>query len=163
MLPCASSLPDRPFPKPNCANDTRPSRTPVREVCRRLATEGLVQIVPFRGYTITPLTIEEYPATFTRCNPSLTQWIAGLAAERASAEQIKEIEYWASYEYHPGQKNSYYTFLEWNKRFHIAIAEATGNTALVEMVTNMQARLVRYFYLVITMDSYGQQLGGRTS
>ncbi len=68
------------------------------------------------------------------------------------------MEYWASYEYHPGQKNSYYTFLEWNKHFHIAIAEATGNSALVEMVSNMQARLVRYFYLVIIMDSYGQQL-----
>ena len=32
----------------------------MREACRRLANEGLVQIVPFRGYTITPLTIEEY-------------------------------------------------------------------------------------------------------
>ena len=133
------------------------SRTPVREACRRLANEGLVQIVPFRGYTVTPLTIEEYRNLY-EVQSILDPMIAGLAAERANAEQIKEIEYWASYEYHTGQKNSYYTFLEWNKRFHIAIAEATGNAALVEMVTNMQARLVRYFFLVITMDSYGQQL-----
>jgi DNA-binding GntR family transcriptional regulator len=135
----------------------RTSRTPVREACRRLCNEGLVQIVPFRGYTITPLTIEEYRNLY-EVQSILDPMIAGLAAERANPEQIKEMEYWACYEYHPGQKNSYYTFLEWNKRFHIAIAEATGNAALVEMVTNMQARLVRYFYLVITMDSYGQQL-----
>jgi DNA-binding GntR family transcriptional regulator len=133
------------------------SRTPVREACRRLCNEGLVQIVPFRGYTITPLTIEEYRNLY-EVQSILDPMIAGLAAERANPDQIKEMEYWASYEYHAGQKNSYYTFLEWNKHFHIAIAEATGNSALVEMVSNMQARLVRYFYLVIIMDSYGQQL-----
>ncbi len=135
----------------------RSSRTPVREACRRLCNEGLVQIVPFRGYTITPLTIEEYRNLY-EVQSILDPMIAGLAAERANPDQIKEMEYWANYEYHAGQKNSYYTFLEWNKHFHIAIAEATGNSALVEMVSNMQARLVRYFYLVIIMDSYGQQL-----
>jgi len=102
------------------------SRTPVREACRRLCNEGLVQIVPFRGYTITPLTIEEYRNLY-EVQSILDPMIAGLAAERANPDQIKEMEYWASYEYHPGQKNSYYTFLEWNKHFHIAIAEATGN------------------------------------
>jgi DNA-binding GntR family transcriptional regulator len=133
------------------------SRTPVREACRRLCDEGMVQIIPFRGYIITPLTIEEYRNLY-EVQSILDPMIAGLAAERATPDQIKEMEYWASYENHPGQKNSYYTFLEWNKHFHIAIAEATGNRAFVEIVTNMQARLVRYFYLVIIMDSYGQQL-----
>ena len=95
-----------------------------------MCNEGLVQIVPFRGYTITPLTIEEYRNLY-EVQSILDPMIAGLAAERANPDQIKEMEYWASYEYHPGQKNSYYTFLEWNKHFHIAIAEATGNSALV--------------------------------
>ena len=133
------------------------SRTPVREACRRLGDEGLMQIIPFRGYIITPLTIEEYRNLY-EIQAILDPMIAGLAAERATPDQLKEIEHWASYEYHLGQKNSYYTFLEWNKQFHIAIANASGNQALVEIVTNMQARLMRYFYLVIVMDSYGPQL-----
>ena len=133
------------------------SRTPVREACRRLCDEGMVQIIPFRGYIITPLTIEEYRNLY-EVQSILDPMIAGLAAERANPDQIKEMERWASYEYYPGQKNSYYTFLEWNKQFHIAIAEATGNRAMIEIVSNMQARLMRYFYLVIIMDSYGQQL-----
>lgn len=132
-------------------------RTPVREACRRLADDGMVQIIPFRGYIITPLTIEEYRNLY-EVQTILDPMIAALAAERASEEQIKKIEHWASYEYHPRQKNSYYTFLEWNRQFHIAIAEATGNLAMVEIVSNIQARLMRYFYLVIVMDSYGQQL-----
>jgi DNA-binding GntR family transcriptional regulator len=133
------------------------SRTPVREACRKLSDEGLIQIIPFRGYTITPLTIEEYRNLY-EVQAILDPTIAALAAERATPDQIKEIELWASYEYHPGQKNSYYTFLEWNKQFHLAIAVASRNQALLEIASNMQARLMRYFYLVIIMDSYGPQL-----
>ena len=84
--------------------------------------------------------------------------MAALAAERASTEQLEEISRWASYEYRVGQRNSYYTFLEWNKNFHIAIAAASRNQALLHVVTNVQTRLMRYYYLVIVMDSYGPQL-----
>jgi DNA-binding GntR family transcriptional regulator len=72
--------------------------------------------------------------------------------------QIKEIESWASYEYYAGQKNSYYTFLEWNRNFHICIAAASRNHAFLDVVRNVQTRLMRYYYLVIVMDSYGPEL-----
>jgi DNA-binding FadR family transcriptional regulator len=84
--------------------------------------------------------------------------VAALAAERATPEQIKEICGWATYEYKVGQRNSYYTFLEWNRSFHISIAAASRNQSLLQIVTNAQTRLMRYYYLVIVMDSYGPQL-----
>lgn len=37
----------------------RTSRTSVREACRKLFEESLMQLVPFRGYSIPSLTIEE--------------------------------------------------------------------------------------------------------
>jgi DNA-binding GntR family transcriptional regulator len=133
------------------------SRTPVREACRRLCNESLMQMIPFRGYSVTSLTIEEYRNLYelqTVVEPA----VAALAAERATQEQLKEIEFWAMYEYHPGQANSYYTFLEWNRNFHICIASASRNQALLDIITNAQTRLMRYYYLVIVMDSYGPQL-----
>jgi DNA-binding GntR family transcriptional regulator len=133
------------------------SRTPVREACRRLCNESLMQMVPFRGYTIPPLTIEEYRNLYelqTVVEPA----VAALAAERATPEQLREISELATYEYHAGQKNSYYTFLECNKNFHIAIAAATRNQALLDIVSNAQMRLMRYYYQVIVMDSYGATL-----
>ncbi len=133
------------------------SRTPVREACRRLTEESLMQMVPFRGYSITPLTIEEY-RNLHELQTIVEPVVAGLAAERATPEQLKEIEGWATYEYNVGQKNSYYTFLEWNRNFHISIAAASRNKSLLEIVTNAQTRLMRYYYLVIIMDSYGPQL-----
>jgi DNA-binding GntR family transcriptional regulator len=135
----------------------RASRTPVREACRKLCEESLMQMVPFRGYSIPPLTIEEY-RNLRELQAAVDPSVAALAAERATPTQIKEIENWASYEYNVGQRNSYYTFLEWNRNFHICIAAATRNQAFLDVVKNVQTRLMRYYYQVIVMDSYGPEL-----
>src|SRR5580658_2895896 len=92
------------------------SRTPVREACRKLCSESLMQMIPFRGYSIPSLTIEEY-RNLNELQTVVEPAVAMLAADRATQEQIKEMEAWASYEYHAGQQNSYYTFLEWNRNF----------------------------------------------
>jgi DNA-binding GntR family transcriptional regulator len=133
------------------------SRTPVREACRRLCGESLMQMIPFRGYSIPPLTIEEY-RNLNELQAVVEPAVAALAAQRATEIQIREIESWAGYEYHEGQKNSYYNFLEWNRNFHICIAGASRNDAFLDVVRNVQTRLMRYYYLVIVMDSYGHQL-----
>jgi DNA-binding GntR family transcriptional regulator len=133
------------------------SRTPVREACHRLQEEALVQIVPFRGYFISPLTSSEY-RNLMEMQLIVDPSAAALAAERATDAQIKSIERWAGYVYHPGQKKSYETFLEWNRNLHVEIAAATGNESLADITSNLQTRLIRYFYLVISMASYGQDL-----
>jgi DNA-binding GntR family transcriptional regulator len=135
----------------------RASRTPVREACRKLCEESLMQMIPFRGYSIPPLTIEEY-RNLRELQAAVDPAVAELAAERATPSQIKEIENWASYEYNVGQRNSYYTFLEWNHNFHICIAAATRNQVFLDVVRNVQTRLMRYYYQVIVMDSYGPEL-----
>jgi DNA-binding GntR family transcriptional regulator len=135
----------------------RASRTPVREACRKLCEESLMQMVPFRGYSIPPLTIEEY-RNLRELQAAVDPAVAALAAERATPTQVKEMENWASYEYNVGQRNSYYTFLEWNRSFHICIAAATRNQAYLDVVMNVQTRLMRYYYQVIVMDSYGPEL-----
>ncbi len=132
-------------------------RTPVREACRRLHEEALMQVIPFRGCFIPPLTIAEY-RNLHEAQLVIEPACAGLAAERATPAQIRQIELLAEYEYYPGMKTSYCTFLERNYNLHTEIASCSGNQLFREMVSNLQARLMRYFYLVISMDSYGHQL-----
>jgi DNA-binding GntR family transcriptional regulator len=133
------------------------SRTPVREACHKLCSESLMHMIPFRGYSIPSLTIEEF-RNLNELQEVVEPAVAALAAERATEAQVKEIESWATYEYYAGQKNSYYTFLEWNRNFHICIAAASRNQAFLDVVRNAQTRLMRYYYLVIVVDSYGQEL-----
>ena len=132
-------------------------RTPVREACRRLHEEALMLIIPFRGYFIPPLTIAEY-RSLQEAQLVIEPACAALAAERATPEEIRQIESLAEYEYYPGVKTSYCTFLDRNYYLHAEIASSSGNQLFREIVSNLQARLMRYFYLVISMDSYGRQL-----
>ncbi len=133
------------------------SRTPVREASRRLQDEGFLEIVPFRGYFIAPLTFDEF-RNLNEMLLVLDPAAAAMAAERATPEQITQMEKWANYVYHAGEKKSYETFLEWNRNLHIEIASASGNELMAEMTANLQSRLIRYYYLVISMDSYGKNL-----
>src|SRR6202000_408065 len=71
----------------------RARRTPVREACRKLCEESLMQMVPFRGYSIPSLTIEEY-RNLRELQAAVDPAVAVLAAERASPSEIKELEKW---------------------------------------------------------------------
>jgi DNA-binding GntR family transcriptional regulator len=149
--------PGSPFSEGELCRRYRTSRTPVREACRRLEREGLVTIIPFRGYFIAPLTFAEFQ------NLQEAQLItepssASLAAQRATPAQLKAIEAAAKYEYRVGQRNSYYTFLQRNFDLHVGIAEASQNEHLVEIATALQTRLMRFFYLIIAMDAFGPDL-----
>lgn len=137
----------------------RASRTPVREACRRLSREGLITIIPFRGYFITPLTLAEFQ-NLHEVQLIVEPAAAAMAAQRATPAQLKAIEKAGRYEYRVGQKNSYFTFLQRNYELHVGIAEASQNEHLVEIATTIHTRLMRFFYLIIAMDAYGPELVG---
>jgi DNA-binding GntR family transcriptional regulator len=150
-------VPGAPISEGELCRRYRASRTPVREACRRLEREGLITIVPFRGYFIAPLTLVEYQ-NLHEVQLIIEPSAAALAAQRASPSQLKVIEVAGKYEYRVGQRNSYYTFLQRNFDLHVGIAEASQNQHLVEVTTAIQTRLMRYFYLIIAMDAFGPEL-----
>ena len=133
------------------------SRTPVREACRRLEKEGLIKIIPFRGYFVAPLTIGEFHSLH-EIQLIVDTAAAAWAAKRASAEQVRAIERLGNYEYRVGVPTSYWTFLHRNRDLHVAIARATGNEHLAEIVNDVHTRLMRFYYVVISLDKFGPEL-----
>jgi len=149
--------PGQPFSEAELTRRYQASRTPVREACQHLQREGLITIVPFRGYFVAPLTLAEFH------NLHEVQFVvdaaaAGMAAQRITPAQLRELEQAAEYEYRVGERASYATFLQRNFDFHVGIARATGNQHLVGIVSDVQTRLLRFFYLIIAMDAYGPEL-----
>ena len=150
-------LPSRSFSEAEFANRYRVSRTPVREACRLLQNEGLITIIPFRGYFVASLTGLDFH------NLQELQFVvdpaaAALAAQRATVEQVRKMESYARYEYKVGTKASYYEFLQRNFNLHVGIAQATGNRELTAVVANVHTRLMRYFYPGLFLDGYGPDL-----
>ncbi len=133
------------------------SRTPVREACRRLENEGLICIVPFRGYSIAPLSIAEFQ-DLEELQLMVEPSIAALAAERATERQLDEMAALATYQYKVGDAESYRQFLQTNHQLHALIATSTRNLQMAELVGNVHVRLMRFFYLGIRLDAYGPAL-----
>jgi DNA-binding GntR family transcriptional regulator len=133
------------------------SRTPIREACHHLEKDGLIKIVPYRGYFVASLTMAEYHG-LNELQMIVEPATAALAAQRATPEQAKQIQKLAEYGYRVGDQKSYYDFLERNYRFHVAIAEAASNESLLKVVSEVHTRLMRFFFLVISVDAYGPKL-----
>ncbi len=149
--------PGQPFSEAEICRRYHASRTPAREACRHLQREGLVTIVPFRGYFVAPLTLAEFH-NLHEVQLIVDPAAAGLAAIRAQPPQLKLLEQAAEYEYRVGVRASYVTFLQRNYNFHVGLAQASHNQHLVEIAASIQTRLMRFFYLIIAMDAYGPQL-----
>jgi len=133
------------------------SRTPVREACRRLEHEGLIRIVPFRGYSIAPLSVAEFH-DLQELQLIFEPSAAALAAERAGRHDLDKMRELASYEYRVEDKESYREFLQKNYQLHSLIAQSTKNKRLFDVVSNVHVRLMRFFYLGLSFDSYGPVL-----
>lgn len=130
------------------------SRTPVREACRRLEHEGLIRITPFRGYSIAPLSVAEFH-DLQELQLIFEPSAAALAAERATQKELDEMQQLATYEYRIDDKGSYREFVQANYQLHSLIAQSSKNRRLFDVVTNAHVRLMRFFYLGLSFDSYG--------
>jgi DNA-binding GntR family transcriptional regulator len=133
------------------------SRTPVREACRRLEHEGLVRIIPFRGYSIAPLSVAEFH-DLQEMQLIFEPATAALAAERANQQELDEMRQLATYEYNVEDKNSYHEFLQTNYQLHSLIAQSSKNKRLFDVVSNIHVRLMRFFYLGLSFESHGPTL-----
>lgn len=149
--------PGKPFTEAELGRLYDAGRTPVRVACRRLEHEGLVRITPFRGYAVAPLSVAEFQ-DLEELQLILEPQAACLAAERASSQEIEKMRELAGYDYRIGDKQSYREFIRSNYQLHCLIAQSTRNNRLCEVVGNVHIRLMRFFYLGLSLDAYGPTL-----
>ncbi len=125
------------------------SKTPVREALGYLLQEGLVEVLPRVGYLTSRVTVQDVDDIF-----DLRRIVEAEAAERAaraiSEETLARLEQLHS-SYRAGDRESYALFLEENQQFHCAIAEASGNRRLVEVVARLLEQMQRLIILKLDL------------
>jgi DNA-binding GntR family transcriptional regulator len=109
------------------------SRTPVREALSRLVEERYVERVPRKGCIVAPITLMAIQNTFD-VRRLLEGAAAETAAQRADAAAIARIRELADYPKFETTAESYRTRLGANAQFHIAVASASENGLLVDLV-----------------------------
>lgn len=122
------------------------SKTPVREALSNLRQEGLVRTFPRRGYQITPITFGDMNELFD-VRTILEVGAAELACTRVGAAEIDELNRLADVVYDRSEKPSLEPFIEANRKFHLAIARASGNGRLEDLLARQIDALERFFYL----------------
>ena len=111
----------------------RASRTPVRDALARLQEEGYVDRMPRRGFRVSPITAATLRQTY-EVRRLVEGEAAALAAERADADAIARMRTLATYPLLDDSDESYVVRLKANDEFHLAVAGATQNGFLLDLV-----------------------------
>lgn len=119
------------------------SRTPVREAIRKLELEGFVVMVPRKGAYVATISVKDIVDIF-EIRASLEALAAGLAAERATAEELEEMERAVLHNYEVSNSNSLDSVVERDTSFHDLIYKASRNQRLVGIVTHLKEQIQRF-------------------
>ncbi|MGE4219533.1 MAG: GntR family transcriptional regulator [Alphaproteobacteria bacterium] len=122
------------------------SRTPLREALKVLASEGLVDLHPNRGATVSALTAESIDEVFPVMG-ALEALSGELAAARITDTGIAEIRalhYQMAVQHVRGDLATYFRL---NQAIHERILEAAGNPTLTALYRSLAGRIRRARYL----------------
>lgn len=119
------------------------SRTPVREAIRKLEQEGYVVMIPRKGAYVAGLSIKDIHEVF-EIRGALESLAAGLAAERATQEEIEEMERNIVLEASHFESSDLIKTIEVDTKFHELIFKASKNDRLLSMINNLREQVQRF-------------------
>lgn len=111
------------------------SRTPLREALKVLAAEGLVTMKVRRGAYVTEVSETDLADVYHLLS-LLESDAAGVVAQKASDEQVKELQQLQK-ELEAAQNNRD-KFFAVNERFHMRLLEIAGNRWRDQLVTDLR-------------------------
>jgi DNA-binding GntR family transcriptional regulator len=131
------------------------SRTPVREALIRLASEGLIVLLPNRGARVTQIDISDLPQIFEAlelCQRATIRW----AAVRRSSDDVANMREINNLFLEAAKNGDSNRMGEANKEFHSVIGRACGNRYFESLYSSLLAVSLR---LARTAFAYAPQVG----
>ncbi len=127
------------------------SRTPVREIFRRLENDGLVKNIPFRGTYISDLKNEDIEEIL-EIRFALESFAARIAAEKADDEiknQLSELE--KQFELAVKTQDNTLAF-DTDTKLHELILNISGNKRIQTIITNLLGQIHRIRFISCHME-----------
>jgi len=128
--------PGSPIDEKTLITDLSVSRTPFREAIGSLAKDGLVEIAPYRGFTVRRFSIKEVDDLY-RLRRTLESFAVRLAVENISNAHISELEHILNGAVTALEANDLHAYAERDGEFHGLIAELSGNAALIDTLARL--------------------------
>jgi len=119
------------------------SRTPIREAIRMLEQEGLAVTMPRRGAEVAKMTLKDMEDVL-EIRDALDELAVRLACKKINEEQLERLKV-AQKEFEDSTKNpEVKKIAEADVHFHDIIYEATDNSKLVTMLSQLREQVYRY-------------------
>jgi DNA-binding GntR family transcriptional regulator len=115
------------------------SRTPLREALNRLANEGALSSVPRIGYSVTPLTLEEFQQVYA-IRPILDPEALRLAG-LPKPDALRNLERINTRMVRASDAEN---VIQLDDEFHFALIEACPNKVLLDLIRQIIRRTHRY-------------------
>lgn len=125
------------------ADEMGVSRTPVREAIRKLELEGYVVMIPRKGAYVSGLSIKDINEVF-EIRSSLEALAAGLAAQRATHEEIEEMQQIVFLEAACWESADLLKTIEVDTKFHELIYAMSRNSRLLGMIKELREQVQRF-------------------
>lgn len=120
-------------------------RTPIREALQRLARDGLVVVLPRRGVLVSEINLRTQ-LRLLEVRRVIEKLMAGLAADRATAEERESFTEIASAMRQAAQVEDDLAFMRLDRRFNMLMAQASRNEFAVRSMGLMNALSRRFWY-----------------
>jgi len=121
-------------------------KAPIRAALSRLKQEQLVHSSPRRSYVVTPITLRDVHELY-ELRLVLEPACCKLAAGKVDATHLAQLDAICKLGYTPGDPESTLRFLDANQRFHLTVAQATGNRRLMKMLAQVLDEMTRVMHI----------------
>ena len=101
------------------------SKSPVRDALLRLQEQGLVDVLPRKGYRIKPISVAD-AAEMYEMRDVLERACIARAVETASDAALKDLDQFRK----SGKTPDLPSWIAYNRAFHVAVARASGNARM---------------------------------
>ncbi|QCR38054.1 GntR family transcriptional regulator [Nissabacter sp. SGAir0207] len=125
-------------------DDLEIGRTPVNQAVHRLATEGLLQIIPRKGVMVAPLSIDDALELIEVRLVNETLCVE-LASQKVGEAQLQHLRYLNQQIAEASQLRSREQMMLLDREFHQALAEIAGNRRLVDILSVIHAQAQRFW------------------
>ncbi len=119
------------------------SRTPIREAIRKLELEGLVLMIPRKGAEVAKIS-EKSLKDVLEVRRSLEELAIELTCQRITEEGLTELEEAQKAFAAAIHNGDAMAIAEADEHFHELIYKATGNSRLVQILSNLREQMYRY-------------------
>jgi len=125
------------------------SRTPIREALRRLESDELIQVTPFRGTRVCSFGPEDFQEEYA-VRAALEGFAIKLAVPKISDAKINRLKKMANRMDKLLDDGDFVAFLDVNRKFHMTIYEGAGSNRLVSMIESSWDRENLYRLVILS-------------